>query len=130
MSRLLRHNTENGKQPPPAIKWLRNFAHGTALDKRWYGMRSMVEASNKVLKGKRFENLGDPGKRSGRGFAFQYLVATLMAVSANIRKIAAFFEADAKRQIGGSLPRTRRRKTVPGIPLERPSESPPLAPQE
>jgi hypothetical protein len=57
-------------------------------------MRSLVESNNKVLKGKRYENMGDPGMRSGRGFAFQYLVATLMAVSANIRKIARFFEKD------------------------------------
>ena len=91
-------------------------------------MRSLVESNNKVLKGKRYENMGDPGKRSGRGFAFQYLVATLMAVSANIRKIAKFFEKDAKRQLGGPLPRTRRRKDASGQSLERVSETLPLAP--
>lgn len=122
--------TKNGEQPPPAIKWLQKFAHGTALHKQWYGMRSMVESSNKVLKGSRFENLGDPGKRSGRGFAFQYLIASLMAVSANIRKIATFFVDDARSQAGGPLPRVRRRKTVTGTPLQRASESLPLAPPQ
>jgi hypothetical protein len=121
---------KNGEQPPPAIKWVQKFAHGTMLHKQWYGMRSLVESNNKVLKGARHENLGDPGKRSGRGFAFQYLVATLMAVSANIRKIAKFFEKDAKRQLGGPLPRTRRRKTVTGTALERGAESLPLAPPQ
>ena len=119
---------DGDKQPPPAIKWLQKYPHGSVLHKRWYGMRSMVESSNKVLKGKRYENLGDPGKRSGRGFAFQYLIATLMAVSANIRKIAGYFENDAKRRIGGPLPRARRRKSVAGISLERARETLPLAP--
>jgi len=82
------------------------------------------------LKGARYENLGDPGKRSGRGFAFQYLVATLMAVSANICKIAKFFEKDAKRQPGRPLPRTRRRKAATGAALERREASPLLAPPQ
>lgn len=120
------HKTK--KQPPPAVKWAQKFAHGSLLHRKWYGMRSMVESNNKVLKGKRFENLGDPGKRSGRGFAFQYLIASLMAVSANIRKIAKFFENDAKRQLGRPLPRTRRRKTVAGDTLARTTEVLPLAP--
>lgn len=118
------------EQPPPAIKWIQKFAHGTALHKQWYGMRSMVESNNKVLKGTRYENLGDPGRRSGRGFAFQYLVATLMAVSANIRKIAKFFERDAKRRLGGPLPRKRRRKTLGGDALERTATTLPLAPPQ
>lgn len=116
--------------PRPAIKWLQKFAHGTLTHKRWYGMRSLVESNNKVLKGKRYENMGDPGKRSGRGFAFQYIVATLMAVSANTRKIARFFEKDAKSQLGGPLPRTRRRKTAIGTPLERATDAQQLAPPQ
>lgn len=125
-------STENstGEQPPAALKWWQKFPHATPLHQRWYGMRSMVESFNKVLKGARYENLGDPGKRSGRGFAFQYLVSTLMAVSANIRKIAKFFEKDAKRQLGGPLPRTRRRKSATGTALARREASLPLAPPQ
>lgn len=117
-------------QPRRPLNRLQKFAHGTALHTQWYGMRSVVESSSKVLKGSRFENLGDPGRRPGRGFAFQYLIATLMAVSANIRKIASFFVDDARSQAGGPLPRVRRRKTVAGTPLERASESLPLAPPQ
>jgi hypothetical protein len=88
--RLVRFRSKlnrNGEQPPPAIKFLQKFAHGTAVHKQWYGMRSMVEARNKVLKGKRYESLGDPGKRSGRDYAFQYLVATLMTVSGTSKRL-------------------------------------------
>jgi hypothetical protein len=36
------------------------------------GMRNLVESSNKTLKDRNFEDLKNVGKRSGRGFAFQY----------------------------------------------------------
>lgn len=80
-------------------------------------MRSLVESFNKTLKNKRFEDLKNVGKRSGRGFAFNYLVATLCAVSANLRKIQAFFAKVAKRDSGAKLTRERRRKAASGTPL-------------
>jgi hypothetical protein len=74
------------------------------------GMRSLVESSNKTLKEGNFEDLNNIGKRSGRGFAFQYLAATLAAVSSNLRKISQFFIAEATTLAGGKLTRQRRRK--------------------
>ncbi len=40
-------------------------------------MRSLVESSNKTLKGKNKEDLANVSKRSGRGFAFNYLISAL-----------------------------------------------------
>ena len=72
-------------------------------------MRSLVEASNNLVKLASAEDLGNARKRSGRSFAFQYLAATLAVVSSNIRRIITFFENEAKRSDAPKT-RTRRRK--------------------
>ncbi len=92
------------------------------------GMRSLVESSNKTLKGKNWEDLASVSKRSGRGFAFNYLISALASVSSNLRKIFSFFEKVATRDSGGKLSRLRRRKSdgVALVPVT--SSLPALAP--
>ena len=91
-------------------------------------MRSLVEASNNHLKSKNFEDLGNPDKRSGRGYAFQYLLATFMGVSSNLRRIVAFFIEEATRLHQGPLPREHRRKETTGKALAKPESLLPAPP--
>jgi hypothetical protein len=111
-----------------AIKHWQKFAYKSPEHKAIYGMRSLVESSNKTLKGKNYEKLGHTESRSGRGFAFNYLVATLAAVSSNLRKIYDFYTKLAERDLGGPIPRQRRRKTAAGIALTPVSSPAALAP--
>ncbi|WP_134454308.1 hypothetical protein [Cryobacterium adonitolivorans] len=46
------------------------------------------------------EDIGNRRKRSGRGFAFHYLAMALTAVSANLRRIVTFFEAEGQSAPG------------------------------
>jgi hypothetical protein len=92
------------------LKHLQKYPYRSPAWLGHMGMRSLVESSNKTLKEGNFEDLNNIGKRSGRGFAFQYLAATLAAVSSNLRKISQFFIAEATTLAGGKLTRQRRRK--------------------
>ncbi|KQV06699.1 hypothetical protein [Leifsonia sp. Root112D2] len=107
---------------------MQKYAYKSPEHKAYYGMRSLVESSNKTLKAKKFEALGHTATRSGRGFTFNYIVATLAAVSSNLRKIRQFYGKIAKQALGGKLPRERRRKTEAGTPLAATSSPPALAP--
>ncbi|MBL3685373.1 hypothetical protein D3248_00135 [Leucobacter zeae] len=71
---------------PETIKHLQKYAWMSEDWRRAYGQRNQVESSNKGLKDHRTENLGDKNARTGRGYAYTYLVATLAVVSANIRR--------------------------------------------
>ncbi len=97
------------KKPQP-IKFLQKFACKSETWKRWFGVRSLVESSNNLLKLASAEDIGNSKKRSGRGFAFNYIAATLAAVSSNIRRIITFFEEETKRSTPTRI-RYRRRKT-------------------
>ncbi|MCU1441662.1 MAG: hypothetical protein JWP85_2659 [Rhodoglobus sp.] len=108
------------KQPQP-IKSLQKFPGQSQTWADYYGMRSLVEASNNLLKLASAEDIGNSKKRSGRGFAFHYLAATLAAVSTNIRRIITFFVNEAERSIGERI-RTRRRKNEHGDALLRQNE--------
>lgn len=116
--------------PRMAVKHLQKFAFKSPEHRAYAGMRSLVESANKTLKAKNFEDLANVSKRSGRGFAFNYLAATLSAVSSNLRKIAAFFVEAAERDSGEKLPRERRRKEATGTPLVKHSALPALAPSK
>jgi hypothetical protein len=104
----------------PAIKHLQKYAYDTPEYAKHYGMRSLVESSHNLLKEPKREDLTNTSKRPKRGFAFQYLIATLVVVSSNLRRIVRFFEATARRQSQHTPDtRTRRRRTAAGTPLER-----------
>jgi hypothetical protein len=110
-------NSKSDKKGQP-VKHLQKFAHGLEEWRRHYGMRSLVESSNKLMKDASAEDLGNSTKRSGRGFAFNYLASALAAVSSNLRRLRAFFVKDAVRS-GGKLTRLRRRKNAAGVALPR-----------
>ncbi|TFD74895.1 hypothetical protein E3T54_13175 [Cryobacterium sp. Sr8] len=121
---------EKNKDPRLAVKHLQKFAFKSSEHRQHFGMRSLVESANKTLKSKNFEDLANVSKRSGRGFAFNYLAATLAAVSSNLRKIFDFFVKAAERESGQKLSRERRRKEATGTSLTRHSTLPALAPPQ
>jgi hypothetical protein len=41
--------------------------------------------------------MANAGKRSGRGFTFNYLAMTIAVVSSNLNRIVTFFTTEAKR---------------------------------
>ena len=114
-------DSKSKKLKPQPIKSQQKYAHESPIWTPWYGMRSLVEASNNLVKLASAEDLGNPKKRSGRGYAFHYLASTLAVVSSNIRRIITFFEAEATRS-ETHIVRTRRRKNERGEALARNKE--------
>ena len=112
-------STSKIKQQP--VKSLQKYAHESEIWTAYYGMRSLVEASNNLLKLASGDNIGDPKRRSGRGFAFHYIAATLAAASSNIRRIITFFRDEANRSTDVRV-RSRRRKDEHGVALARHQE--------
>ncbi|MGY4856836.1 hypothetical protein [Cryobacterium sp. AP23] len=117
-----------GQQKNEPIKHVQKYPFRSPEWQDQYHMRPLVESSHKLMKDVGAEDLGNPAKRSGRGFAFQYLASTIAAVSSNIRRIFTFFKTDAERTSGGKRYRSRRRKGPDEAPLLRPPEPPSLAP--
>ncbi|HEX4402890.1 MAG TPA: hypothetical protein VHZ98_16330 [Galbitalea sp.] len=113
------HAKRNQKLQP--LKFLQKFPCKSATWRKWYGMRSLVETSNNLLKLASAEDIGNKKKRSGRGFAFHYLAATLAAASSNIRRIITYFEEEAQRSTPERI-RVRRRKDSQGTPLPHSTE--------
>jgi hypothetical protein len=70
---------------------------------RWYGMRSLVEHSNGFVKDGAHEALDDPQRRTGKGWAYQYLMFTIAVVSSNVRKIS---RSSATSNVPASAPPT------------------------
>ena len=106
---------------PQPIKFQQKFTHESETWTAYYGMRSLVEASNNLVKLASAEDLGNPKKRSGRGFAFHYLASALAVVSSNLRRIITFFESEAART-RKPIKRIRRRKNEHGEALARSNE--------
>ena len=91
-------------------------------------MRSLVEASNFLLKTAPHGDIQNPAKRSGRGYAATYLALAFAVVASNLRRIATFFVAEAERmEAATKKQRVRRRKDELGKPLAKPA---PAAPPE
>ena len=109
------------------IKHLQRFAYKSEEWASYYGMRNLVESSNSRFKDPEHERLGDPAKRSGRGFAFHYLASSLAIASFNLRSIAAFITKLRDKAVEKPI-RTRRRKDKHAQPLTRPAHARALAP--
>ncbi|MDN4598025.1 hypothetical protein [Leifsonia virtsii] len=105
--------TKQNKKPVPAIKHVQKYPYLSEEHQGFYGMRSLVESSHRVLKDSNREDIANPAKRTGRGYAFHYLAVALAAASTNLRKIETFFMADYERMTAPKH-RARRRKTVNG----------------
>lgn len=103
------------------IKHLQILPHTGVEWREYRGMRSLVETSNSRFKDPDHEDLGNIDKRSGRGFATQYLVSAHSVASFNLPAIAApmlkLRDMAVKTRI-----RQRRRKDENMVPLARPSE--------
>ena len=87
-------------------------------------MRSLVKSSNNLLKTDAHGDIGNPKKRSGRGYAALYLTLTFAVVTSNLKRIATFFKAEAHRiedasTGSGVKHRTSRRHDALGSPLVR-----------
>jgi hypothetical protein len=83
-------SAKNKRKKGQPIKHLQKLPYRSAGWQAYYSMRPLVEAAHKLLKDAT-EDLGNPAKRSGRGYAFQYLASTLAAVSSNLRRILTFY---------------------------------------
>ena len=103
------------------IKHLQILPHTGVEWREYRGMRSLVETSNSRFKDPDHEDLGNIDKRSGRGFATQYVVSAHSVASFNLPAIAApmlkLRDMAVKTRI-----RQRRRKDENMVPLARPSE--------
>ena len=89
--------------PPEAgLKFRQKYPYKSKDQIRWYGMRSLVEHSNSFFKDGAHEALGDPRRRFGKGWAYQYLMATVAIVSSNIRKITDLYRRFERPRIGTS----------------------------
>ncbi|MBC7592376.1 MAG: hypothetical protein H7288_00260, partial [Kineosporiaceae bacterium] len=79
------------------IKFGQHLPHKGAGWRRQYGMRSLVESSNSLLKTDSHGDISSTKKRSGRGYAALYLTLTFAVVASNLQRIATFFKAEAHR---------------------------------
>jgi len=100
------------------LKHLQRFAYKSDEWSSFYGMRNLVEASNSRFKDSNQEDLGNPKKRSGRGFSSNYLVTALAIASFNLRAIATFILKLRDKAVEQPV-RTRRRKDERAQPLAR-----------
>ncbi|GAA1214493.1 hypothetical protein GCM10009655_12200 [Rhodoglobus aureus] len=100
------------------LKHLQRLAYKSDAWASYYGMRNLVEASNSRFKDSNQEDLGNPKKRSGRGFSSNYLLTARAISSFNLRSIATFILKLRDRAIEKPL-RTRRRKDENERPLAR-----------
>ncbi|MRG60701.1 hypothetical protein GE115_12595 [Agromyces sp. CFH 90414] len=110
-------NPSERRKPQP-IKHVQKYAYQSAEWHRYKGTRSLVEASNRLLKKATKFDIEEPDLRSGRGYAFTYLATALAVVAENLLRIRSFFQADAERQ-GAPKTRARRRKDPQGNSLPR-----------
>lgn len=100
------------------LKHLQKYPYLSDTWEKWKGMRSLVEASNRLLKMSTKFNIEDPDLRSGRGFSFTFLATALAVVADNIHRIRTFFYRQEAKAAKPTL-RARRRKDANGRPLTR-----------
>ena len=119
-------SSENLHPKPQAIKFVQHLPHKGPEWRAYYGMRSLVEGSNNLLKSPAHGNIENTKKRSGRGYAATFLALTFAVVTSNLKRIASFFVAEANRiEQSRITTRTRRRSDERGAPLHRAEPAPP-----
>lgn len=101
------------------VKHIQRYAWKSPEWHRAYGQRNQVESANKHLKEARFTDFDQPQKRLGRGYAFQFLAAALMCVSANLRRLVTALRIEFTSV---SKTRSRRRRDPAGVPLGKSAE--------
>ena len=120
--------TEDLRSKPQPIKFVQPLPHKGPEWRAYFGMRSLVESSNNLLKSPEHGDVANTRKRSGRGYAATFLALTFAVVTSNLKRIASFFVAEASRiEQSRTRPRTRRRTDEHGAPLRRAEPDPPPA---
>ncbi|MBF0671569.1 MAG: hypothetical protein IR160_03175 [Salinibacterium sp.] len=118
--RSQRSTNTRGKTQP-----IKHTQHLPYKSKEWratYGMRSLVESSNNLLKTTMHGDIENARVRSGRGYAATYIALAFAVVASNLRRIASFFYAEAHSiQRAEKKVRARRRTDELGRPLPRPT---------
>ncbi len=103
------------------IKNLMQYEYRSAEWFKWAGQRSHVEANNQYLKREGGSDLGDPGRRRPRGYAFQALAIPAVTAISNMSRIVTFLEAAVNRVISVTdRRRARRRRDEYGHRLAHP----------
>ena len=70
--------------------------------------RNTIEGFNGYVKDSSYEAFYQPGRRRIRGYTAQYLLTTVLVVSANIRKIRTFLANAGSENEAGQLKRKRQ----------------------
>lgn len=97
------------------LKYRQKFTFQSRQWRQYYGMRSIIEHQNALLKDGRQEDIANPYKRGARGYAAQYLALALQVVSANFRKLKTWLDTRfAPRDAHSSTKTTRRRPATGG----------------
>ena len=113
--------SKNDRPKMQPIKFTQLFPYKSPGWKAHFGMRSLVESSNNLLKSATHGDIENPRKRSGRGYAATYLALTFAVVASNLRRIYSHFIAEAEGlQANKATERVRRRKDEMGRPLAKP----------
>lgn len=104
-------NTSSVSFPPGAgAKYAQHLHYGSCKWQATYSTaRNTIEGFNGYVKDANHEALDQPGRRRVRGYTAQYLFATLLVMSANIRRLRAFMEK-AKADTAGVVSITAKRK--------------------
>lgn len=99
-----------------STKWL--ALHGAG--------RSAVESFNGLLKDEAKQAFGTPSRRRVRGYAAQSLIASLLTAAANMRAISKFFAKVRARDASAAAPKTRARRRLYEMTLDRWKQGEPL----
>lgn len=75
------------------LKILQAFEYKSDKWRRWYGLRSHVEANNQFLKDDAHADLSNRNKRRPRGYAYQALASASAAAVSNLRRVVNFLKA-------------------------------------
>jgi len=98
--------------PDVGARHRQDLAFGSKEWARTYATyRNTIEGQNGFMKDTAHEALAQPGRRRVRGIAAKSLFCGLLAMAANLRKIAAFRELMANGGADRAAERARRRRT-------------------
>jgi len=92
------------------LRYEQEFAYGTPEHESAYDMRTMVESFFGYIKNGP-EHADVASRRRAPGYAAQYLLWTVLAVSGNLRKIASFLE-DNQEEVEKMVRRAERRGVI------------------
>ncbi len=79
------------------LKILQAFEYKSDKWRRWYGLRSHVEANNQFLKDDAHADLSNRNKRRPRGYAYQALASASAAAISNLRRVVNFLKSTRDR---------------------------------